>query len=167
MEVKVSTGKYVNWERSMKIFEKELLGWGYTRKEIHFLNREVVEFENNGSLRRSFKAKAKEALLNENKFLGYTYKGFLTEFEINNRQTRYSLSGYFEHMVPSDFKEMERWIRKWRYAYKGSQYSYYWFPRTHQLLLTKLQNEFRIKTAIDLSKRKINWRRIVLFEGED
>ncbi len=120
IEVKVSAGKDLNWERSMKIFERELLGRGYSRKEIHIQNREVIEFENNGNLKRNFKARAKEPLLIENNVLGYVYKGFLTEFEISNRQVRYSLSGYFEPKNATDFKELVRWIRKRRFAYEGS-----------------------------------------------
>lgn len=120
IEVKVSAEKDVNWERSMKIFERELLGRGYSKKEINIRNREIVEFENNGNLKRNFKAKAKDALLIENNVLGYLYKGFLTEFEITNKQTRYTLSGYFEPMEPKDLKELVRWIRKRRFAYEGS-----------------------------------------------
>ncbi|MEY2793394.1 MAG: hypothetical protein RJA76_1386 [Bacteroidota bacterium] len=120
LEVKVSAGKDVNWERSMKIFERELLGRGYSKKEIAIRNREIIEFENNGNLKRNFKAKAKEPLMIENNVLGYIYKGFLTEFEITNKQTRYTLSGYFEPMSPHDFKELVRWIRKRRFAYEGS-----------------------------------------------
>lgn len=120
LEVKVSAGRDVNWERSMKIFERELLGRGYSRKDIHIRNREVIEFENNGNLKKNFKAKANEPLLIENNVLGYFYKGFLTEFELSNKQTRYSLSGYFEPMDPQDFKELVKWIRKRRTAYEGS-----------------------------------------------
>ena len=119
-EVKVSAGKDLNWERSMKIFERELLGRGFSRKDIFIRNREVVEFEQNGGLKKNFKAKAVEPLLIENHVLGYFYKGFLTEFELNNRQTRYTLSGYFEPMQPKDFKELVHWIRKRRLAYEGS-----------------------------------------------
>lgn len=120
LEVKVSAGKDLNWERSMKIFERELLGRGFSKKEISIRNREEVEFENNTSLKKEFKAKAKEPLLIENRVLGYVYKGFLTEFEVSNRQTRYTLSGYFEPIEPKDFKELVHWIRKRRSAYEGS-----------------------------------------------
>lgn len=149
LEVKVSAGKDVNWERSMKIFERELLGRGYSRKEIHISNREVVEFENNGDLKRNFKAKAKDALLIENNILGYIYRGFLTEFEITKKQTRYTLSGYFEHMEPKDFKELVRWIRKRRYAYEGSLRHF-----LHAFIVNKLEEE-GFSTTINVGGKNV------------
>ena len=118
--VKVTAGRDTDWERTMKIFERELIGSGYSKKEVHIVNREVVEFANNSNLKKNFTAKAKQALTIENRHLGYNYIGFLTNFEKTNTQTKYTLSGYFEPIQPKDFKEMVQWIRRRRSAYEGS-----------------------------------------------
>lgn len=109
--------------RWLKRFRNEFLGLDYDKKLIRLVNPDVLLFEQNKGV---LKASSKEALIIENKLLGYRVQFFLTAFESYNTDgdLRYHGKVFFEPMEGTK-KEKARYKRNRSKAYKQSSRSFF------------------------------------------
>ena len=108
--------------RSLKRFKNEFLGENYDKALIDIINPEVLLFtQNKGKL----VAKSRDALVIENKVLGYRIKFFLEDYEsYKEGDLIYKGNVFFEEMKGSK-KEVAKFKRNRSKVYKQSSRSFF------------------------------------------
>ena len=109
---------------NLKRFKDYFLGVSAFARQCEILNPEVLTFTHkpqNGF----FTATAIDALIIENKALGYELRFILEEFEVQDmgrqQQIKYSGKTGFRELTPQTRRQERRWRRNRERAYRGSQ----------------------------------------------
>lgn len=108
--------------RRLKRFKNEFFGEAYNRDLIKILNPEVLLFEEE---KRKLTAKAKDALLIENKVLGYRIKFFLGDYESYKEGNLLYKGNVFFEEIEGSKKEMAKFRRNRFKVYKRSSRSFF------------------------------------------
>lgn len=115
----VIKGSKEEWEKRLKIFEKEFLGSTPNASVNKILNPWVLDFEYDVKTGK-LEATAQDLLVIENKALGYKVSHLLKFFEYKNGITRYLTKVKFEEITPRNESKRKNLDRKRREAYEGS-----------------------------------------------
>lgn len=115
--VSVETEKDKEWEKSVKEFERYVLGNVQFAKKCEIKNPWVISFSGSKTVR---KAEASEPVEIHNRALGF--KIFMNLNDYVKTPKTFTYNGYFrfELLDPTDKKEQKKWIRNQESAYKGS-----------------------------------------------
>lgn len=109
---------------NLKKFKRFFLGVSPNAERCELLNPEVLEFEVNNDT-QTFIARASDALVIENRALGYGVRFLLDEFEVREKQRdrsiKYSGKAGFTELTTGSRRERRRWKRNRERAYRGSQ----------------------------------------------
>ncbi len=115
----VITSSRKDWEKYLKIFEREFLGTTPNSTRCKLMNPWILDF-NYDPKTDMLKATAQDLLLVKNEPLGYNVSHLLVLFEYQNGKTRYLTKSKFEE-IPSQNKAQERkWEKKRQEAFLGS-----------------------------------------------
>jgi len=109
------------WDKWGNFFIESLIGTSAYAQDCKLKNPGVVKFRYSKKL-NTLKAFADEALVIENKALGYTLRYQLTKFEYNYGERLFYYQGYplFQEMVAKRKAQKQRWQAKREDAYTGS-----------------------------------------------
>jgi hypothetical protein len=136
------------WEQWGKFFTENLIGTSNLANDCNFKNHKVVKFSYNKK-KRILKAFADEALIIENKALGYHLSYQLTKFEYNFNTNIFYFQGYplFSNMLTKRSRLQNRWTTNRKNAYYGSQMHF-----MRSVFRNKLMEEgFEVRRLIKIS----------------
>jgi len=117
-EVVVSAKDQKEWRNNLKKFTELLIGKTQNASETKILNPLILEFQRAKS--GVFAAVANEALIIENKALGYKLYYVLEKFEATLRYVKYSGIPKFEELTPETPDQLKKWQDNRKRAYNGS-----------------------------------------------
>ena len=106
-----------NWKRRLEKFTRLFIGETPNAQETTILNPEVLSFSERGG---KFTAYTDDALLIENRALGYRVQYFLNDFVNERTRVRYDGEPLFEEMEPESDAQAAAWAANRRQAFIGS-----------------------------------------------
>ncbi len=118
-EVVVSSTRSQAWYEHLAYFEPLLLGHTPNASQCEVINPEVLVLDYDEAADH-FRAAAHQALIVENRALGYRLFFHLKDFEAWEGTVRYMGVLRFEELPPRNRREQRRWARRRRAAYEGS-----------------------------------------------
>lgn len=120
-DVVVTAKKDSKWKEHMREFRLIFLGESANARQCKILNEDVIDF-NFDEEKVILQAFSSEALIIENKALGYKIQYFLEHFEVNYTENVSSYYGYtvFEELKSKSQRRINRWEANRKKAYDGS-----------------------------------------------
>jgi len=118
-EVVVKNKKDRNWNRLVKVFEKELLGSSKNAANCSITNPWVLDFDYDEK-KDYLIATAQDLVIIENKALGYKVGCQLMVFEKEQDNSRYLCNSFFEELETSNFAQKRKWEKARKKVYQGS-----------------------------------------------
>ncbi len=104
---------------NLKTLTHLFLGDTRNANKCRILNPEVLAITND-EMNDVFTARARDALIIENRALGYRIDYVLASFRASGDEVRYVGSAAFHDLQPKDGKEKKRWEKTRRKTYEGS-----------------------------------------------
>ena len=108
-----------DWPKYYRQFTREFLGTSGNAIKCEILNSEVLDFSFDKE-DEVLTAEAKEALIIENKALGYKLTYELESFTKSSTSTSFYGKARFENLEPTNKRERKRWRRNRVKSYNGS-----------------------------------------------
>lgn len=116
--VTVSAERDEEWYERLGRFKRLFVGTSGHAEKCTLVNPEVLRFEKKWW--GTFKARAENPVVIENRALGYRLTYFLKEFEESGPVVRWDGEPLFEPLTPQDSAQATRWRQNRREAYRGS-----------------------------------------------
>ena len=117
-EVTVEAKQDKKWQRRLRRFTRLFIGESPNAEHTDILNPEVLHFEIEDG---RFSAKASEALVIENRALGYRIHFHMKDFLEHKGAIYYQGVTFFEELQSTHAEQIDEWQTKRMEAYKGSR----------------------------------------------
>lgn len=119
-EVEVKSTRGDAWYHNLSIFTKEFIGASSNAEKTKILNPEVLQFSYDAPS-KVLSAKARQALIIENKALGYIIEYDLESYIHDNQNKRVSFLGYSRFIeMEGGKRKLKKWLKTRTRVYKGS-----------------------------------------------
>ncbi|HLF15607.1 MAG TPA: carboxypeptidase-like regulatory domain-containing protein [Bacteroidota bacterium] len=109
----------MEWEKSLALFTRAIIGRSAFSRECVLLNPEVISFESRGD---TLVARSDHLLRLENRALGYRLHLAMEKFSWNTARDygHFVVYPYFEDLSAADSEQPQRWTSNRERAYRGS-----------------------------------------------
>ncbi|MCP4725441.1 MAG: hypothetical protein GY863_10415, partial [bacterium] len=124
-EVVVTAISPENWQKYFEDFEKAFIGKSRNARKTEILNPEVLEFDYDEES-KILTAKAEDALIIENKSLGYKIYYSLKEFVKTDKYLAYKGYPRFINLVPENLTDLVEWKENREKTHNGSLRHFLW-----------------------------------------